>query len=158
LLIAGRDTGVLMDRITELGINENVKLLGQIPPPFMEEGEDLLAAIYTQSNVFVSSSMASGAEGLSLALLDAMRARLPVVATDISGNNDVIKNGVNGYLVKPGDEERMAAMIIEILKDRGRQDSFGQASRVEANRYSWENITKEYLSVYEKLIEERKSS
>ncbi len=153
LLIAGRDTDVLMDRINSHGISANVKLLGQIIPPFMQESEDLLAAIYTQSNLYISSSMASGAEGLSLALMDGMGARLPIVATDISGNNDVVRHDGNGYLVRPGDDLDMANMIIKLLSDAETREKFGAASRETAAVYSWENITKRYIEVYRELID-----
>jgi len=153
LLIAGKETEVLNERINQLGIQDNVKLLGQIIPPFMEEGEDLLAAIYKQSNLYVSASMASGAEGLSLALLDAMGARLPIIATDISGNNDVVNNGVNGYLIKPADKDEMSGMIVNLLKDKEKMEEFGRSSRVIASEYSWENITRKYIALYQKLIE-----
>jgi len=153
LLIAGRGTDVLRKRISDHGIDEKVKLLGQIPPPFMEEGEDLLAATYTQSSLYVSSSMASGAEGLSLALLDAMGAQLPIVATDISGNNDVVSDSTNGYLVKPGDDVDMANMIIKLLKDTDSLEKYGIASRKIATTYSWENITKRYIEIYRKQMD-----
>jgi len=155
LMIAGRGTEVLLDQIRALGIEDKIKLLGQIPPPFMEKGEDLLAAVYTQSDIYVSASMASGAEGLSLALLDAMGARLPIVATDISGNNDVVEEGVNGYLVTPGTKEGITEKVLCLLKDKSMMVQYGHASRTIAADYSWENITKKYISVYRQIIEKK---
>ncbi len=62
---------------------------------------DWLAALYRASELYVLASVDEAAEGLSLAMLEGMAARLPVVATSISGNRDIIRDGVNGMLVAP---------------------------------------------------------
>lgn len=151
LLIVGRDTEVLNDQINLLGLHDNVRLLGQIQPPFFCDDKDMLASLYRQSDIYVNASIATGAEGLSLALLDAMGAGLPVIATNISGNKDVIIKGVNGYLVEPENRESMANLIISVLRDREKANQLGAASRKLAEQYSWEHITKQYLDLYLKL-------
>jgi len=155
LLIAGINTDVLNGQILQLGLQNNVILAGQIQPPFVSGKADLLASIYKQSDVFFNASMASGAEGLSLALLDAMGARLPVIATNISGNKDVVIDEKNGYLVEPGDHVNMAEMAIKLLSNQSKIEQFGNESRNIAEQYSWERITKRYLDVYLELIKSK---
>jgi len=156
LLIAGINTEILQNQVSQLGLQDNVILAGQIQPPFVSGEADLLASIYKQSSIFFNASMASGAEGLSLALLDAMGARLPIIATNISGNKDVVVDGKNGYLVEPGDHERMADRAILLLSNQNMMEEFGIRSRNIAEQYSWERITKRYLDVYMELIESKK--
>jgi glycosyltransferase involved in cell wall biosynthesis len=113
---------------------------------------DLLAAIYLQSDVYASASINEGAEGLSLALLDAASAGLPIVATDISGNRDLVENGKNGYLVPPADHESLAQAIIKILSDEQASKNFGKRNRIASNEYSWRKVAAKYSDVYKEAI------
>ncbi|MEO8509639.1 MAG: glycosyltransferase [Chloroflexota bacterium] len=113
--------GPLRDEILALveaiGIASHVHLVGNRP-----DVADLLAA----SDLFVLPSLW---EGLPMALLEAMAARLPVVATSVSGSRDVIVDGESGRLVPPGDPARLVAAIIEILGDPARAQRLGTAAR-----------------------------
>ena len=164
LLIAGRSDDILKKSVQNLKLHKNVVLTGPIQFPTsallsvkrssqqQADQIDLLAAIYLQSDVYVSASMNEGAEGLSLALLDAAAAGLPIVATDISGNRDIVEDGKNGYLVPPADHESLAQAIIKILTDRQISNSFGEKNRIASEKYSWRKIAGKYLDVYKEAI------
>ncbi|HPP12062.1 MAG TPA: glycosyltransferase family 4 protein, partial [bacterium] len=95
------------------------------------------------------------AEGLSNALLEAMACGLPVVATKVSGTVDVIEEGVNGFLVEPGNPEALAEAMAGILKDEGLAYRMGQANRKKIlEKYSLDKIVDEYLSLYKRLMAE----
>jgi len=90
-------------RRAALRLGETVVFLGN-----RSDIADLLAL----SDVFVFSSVS---EGISLALLEAMAAGKPVVATSIPGNKEVLRHGENAYLVPPGDPDALARGIAHLL-------------------------------------------
>ena len=72
---------------------------------------------------------ASAKEGLPLALLEAMGAGLAVVATDVPGHRDVVRDGETGLLVPAGDVKALAAAIATLIDDPDRRRRMGQAGR-----------------------------
>jgi glycosyltransferase involved in cell wall biosynthesis len=161
LVIVGRETDQLMPLVGSLGIADHVRLTGGIPFPLAslsheadgsKQSDDRLAALYKNSEVYVSASIGEGAEGLSLALLDAMAAGLPVVATHISGNKDIVKDKESGFLVLPSDSKSLAEAIISVLND-GRLKSSMQAESFRlVQSYHWSEIAKKYLETYKEAI------
>lgn len=92
-------------------------------------------------------------ESFGLAALEAMACEVPVVATNVGGVPEVVTDGVDGYLVSPGDVEAAAARAIEILRrpDRGR--TMGQQARQNAmKRYCASKIIPQYEAFYQKVL------
>lgn len=79
-----------------------------------------------QFDVFVLASLW---EGLPLSLLEAIRAEVPIVATDVDGNRDVIENEVTGLLVPPKDSKALANAIIRIAQTPSLREKFIPAAR-----------------------------
>lgn len=77
-----------------------------------------LADIYRAIDIFVMPSMW---EGLSLAMLEAMAAGLPMIATDVGGARDVLGEGLRGMLAPAGDAEALAMAMRDLLIDTGRR-------------------------------------
>jgi glycosyltransferase involved in cell wall biosynthesis len=100
-----------------LGIEEVVKFLGTRRD---------LSLLFRAMDVFVQPSLW---EGLPLALLKAMGAGLPAVATQVSGVEGVIQDGFNGRLVPPGDSQALAAAIMELARQPELRDQMGEAAR-----------------------------
>jgi len=71
----------------------------------------------------------SHSEGMSNALLEAMAMALPVVATRVGGNPDVVRDGETGRLVAPRDAADLARVLVELVKDAKARDSLGRAAR-----------------------------
>jgi glycosyltransferase involved in cell wall biosynthesis len=84
-----------------------------------------------QATVFVQSSLS---EGISLTLLEAMAAGLPVVATDVGGTAEVVQKGTTGVLVEPENVDALAAAVIRLLTDRAQLVSMSRAARERAER------------------------
>jgi len=87
-------------------------------------------------------------EGMPNALMEAMAARLPVVATAVDGITELIKDGVNGWLVPPGDAAALAAALRRILDDTPGSEKMGmQARRTAIEGYSLERMTEAYEKI-----------
>ena len=93
--------------------------------------------------------LASEIEGLSRSILEAMAAGLPIVATDVGGNKELVLNNQNGLLVPAGDASALADALQTILHDSNKQKQFGQTSKQLAQKnFSLENMTKQYQELY----------
>ena len=84
------------------------------------------ARVYPAIDLYVAPS---AKEGLPLALLEAMGAGLAVVATDVPGHRDVVRDGETGLLVPAGDVKALAAAIATLIDDPDRRRRMGQAGR-----------------------------
>lgn len=67
-------------------------------------------------------------DAMPMAILDAMGCGLPIVSTDVGGIPKIVRQGINGYLYKPGDSKSMACAIIEYLTDDEKRLKAGQES------------------------------
>jgi len=95
----------------------------------------------------------SRAEGSSNTILEAMATGLPVVATRIGGNADLIESGMTGTLVAPGDTEAMARAILAYAIDRaGARRHAKAARRVVESRFSVDRMVSDYASLYRRAL------
>jgi 2-deoxystreptamine N-acetyl-D-glucosaminyltransferase/2-deoxystreptamine glucosyltransferase len=90
-------------------------------------------------------------EDLSSALIEAMAAGLPVVATRVGGTADLVRHGVNGLLVAPRDPAELAAAIGQILADPAAAARMSAAARNTATAYSWPDLARRVLEVYQSV-------
>ena len=92
-------------------------------------------------------------EGISNTILEAMSSGLPVVATKVGGNIELVKEGCTGKLVPPGALETMAEAISVYYRSPELLDSHGKAARKQIeSRFSMEAMTNGYLEVYDKVL------
>lgn len=163
LVVVGNGTEALTPLIMGLGLQEKVVLTGGISPSrsilaagSLRPGEtaepDYLAEVLGASDLYVSAGIQNNAEGLSLAVLEGMASGLPVVATAISGNTDVVVEGENGYLVAPADEAVLAEGILRVLMSPD-HDRLRIRARETAERYAWINVAQQYVQGYREAIE-----
>jgi glycosyltransferase involved in cell wall biosynthesis len=107
LFVGRTDVNKLRNFCEKKGISNHVKILGYIE-------NDSMMEIMATADIYV---LPSYAEGLPIAMLEAMAAGLPVVSTPVGSIPEVIEEGVNGFLVKPGDHNALAARIIELTRN-----------------------------------------
>lgn len=94
----------------------------------------------------------SHAEGLSNALLEALAAGVPVIASDIAGTRDVIRHETTGLLVPPGDEAALAAAIDRLLEAPDLAAHLAEAGRtLVAARYGIEAVAAQIHGLYERI-------
>lgn len=105
----GDQLGELTNLAIKLGIEKNVKFLGQIP------WGDRLFSIMRECDALV---LPSRTEGLGLVLIEAMSQRVPVVASAVGGIPEVLKDGVSGLLVPSNSVHDLASALTKVLSDR----------------------------------------
>jgi len=125
----------------ELGLGNHVEFLG--------ERSDV-PALLRESGFFVTSSRT---EGIPLTLLEAMAVGLPIVATRVGGNPEIVVDGGNGRLVPSGSPERLALAMRELLNDVDTWPAMGQLGRQLVDQhFNVRNVTKQYEDLYRELL------
>jgi glycosyltransferase involved in cell wall biosynthesis len=141
--------GTITARSRDLGISHSVLLLGQIP-----DTRPLLA----RCDVF---ALTSRWEGMPNALLEAMACRRPVVATRVGGCEEVVEEGVNGYLVPPRHARALADRLLELLRDPAKATAMGEAGRrTIEQRYTLRQTLDGWRAIYDRasaVISKRRS-
>lgn len=144
LILVGRGDleASLKDQTKQLGIEEQVQFLG-----VRQDIPKLLAIM----SIFVMPSLS---EGLSLALLEAMVAGRPVVATRVGGNAELVLNGETGLLVESKDSDALAAAICTLLGNRTMREEFGRKAVTRAQeQFSARQMADNYRTLYNNLLE-----
>jgi glycosyltransferase involved in cell wall biosynthesis len=124
----------------ELGLGSAVELTGHV---------DSVWPYLARSHLLV---LPSHHETLGIAALEAMAAGLPVVATAVGGVPELVRPGVTGELVAPGDVAAMAAAVGGLLASPERAGSMGAAGRVAAAGHTCEATVGRYLDLYAELL------
>lgn len=106
-----------------------------------------LVGVMKSSDLFV---MSSDSEGICSVLIQARRAGLPIVATDVDGIPEVVEDGVQGVLVSPRDPARFAAAIVETLAPPQLAHFRGEAP-LNMDRFSTEHMVESYRRLYDDL-------
>ena len=102
------------------------------------------------ADIFV---LPSRSEGFSNAIIEAMAASLPVVATNVGGNSEAVKDGFTGFLVPPDDPAALAAAISRLLSDQSQAKAMGAAGKaIVAENFTTEVMMTRIASAYEKLL------
>ncbi|MCS3904323.1 glycosyltransferase involved in cell wall biosynthesis [Methylohalomonas lacus] len=132
----------LQEKAARLNIEDNVLFAG-----YLKDAGRCLHFF----NVFVISSLS---EGLPIALLEAMRASVPVVATRVGGIPEVLANGKSGILVLPGNAQKLAEAIAQIKQDPKQAALLAQeAENRVKDHYSSETMAQNYLNIYKQLYQ-----
>ncbi len=128
--------------IGELGLTERVRLLGEVHD---------VPKVLGRAGLFVLPSLT---EGISLTILEAMASGLPVVATRVGGNPEVVEEGKTGLLVPPGDPQALAGAMLRLWNDPALRLQFGQAGRLRVEEHFDIRGT---VAKYEKLYEGKRA-
>ena len=125
-----------------LGLARNARFTGLVT------GEELCAA-YACAEVFVSPS---DSETFGLTFIEAMSFGIPAVGVDKLGPREIIRNGVNGFLVKPGDSAAMAKKIDLLLSDQKLRERLGAKAKATARKFSIEKSAEITLMLYREVV------
>ena len=141
LLGRGKEEQALREKARAMGIERFVVFAG-----YQKD-------IHRYYAVMDVSVLTSFSEGLSITMLESMRSGIPVVATRVGGNPEVVVEGVTGYLVPPGDVPAFAAQTVKLLLDRDLRKRMGEEGRRHVLRhFLLRDVASRYLEIYEGLL------
>jgi glycosyltransferase involved in cell wall biosynthesis len=94
-----------------------------------------------------------GGEGVPKALIEAAASGRAIVATDVPGCRDIVRNGTNGLLVRPKDPAALAEAIAQLLNDAPLRAEMGRCGReIAVNEFSEEKVIQQTLALYRQLL------
>ena len=132
--------------VEELGLSGRVRFLGRLAP----EG------VWSALGRFAVSVLSSESEGMPNAVLEAMLAGRPVVATRVPGMDEVVREGVTGYLVPPRDAAALASAVTRLLKDPAAAVRMGAAGRRHVlDAHGPDRMVDEFVRLWRELGAER---
>ncbi|WP_100656475.1 glycosyltransferase family 4 protein [Alteromonas flava] len=100
-------------------------------------------------NSFDALIVTSETEGLSLAILEAMSNKLPVIASNVGGNPELVRDNVNGFLYDYGDTQKLSELLLVLLKDTKLIKVLGNAGfQKYADQFSMDKCAKQYFDIY----------
>jgi glycosyltransferase involved in cell wall biosynthesis len=133
----------LKRRIAELHIDDNVILHGFVE---REKVVELLSSV----RAFVHPSRS---EGFPHVRLEAMASGCPVIATNVTGTSEMIRDGTDGLVVPTGECEPLAAAMIELLDDPAKAQSMGENALHHAKEnYDWNDIADRFIEIYQEIV------
>jgi len=127
--------------VKEAKLEENFIFAGHLP-------ETHLLKLYRYASVFVLPSLM---ETLPLVLLEAMAAKLPIVASRVGGIPDLITPS-DGILTPPGDAAELSSSLLYLLNNDNVRTKLRENAGRKAKNYSWDKIAQRTLSLYEELL------
>jgi glycosyltransferase involved in cell wall biosynthesis len=142
LIGAGPDENKNKAMARELGLFERVRFLG-----YRTDVPDLMAK--ADINVLISNW-----EGLPRSIIEAMRAELPTVASDVGGNRELVADDRTGYLAPRGDADAVAHRLASLIADRRKRQVFGaNARRCFEQGFTFAAMFDKTMAVYRRIVE-----
>ena len=126
---------------TQLGLSPNVRFTGLLEEP------DLIEFLNT-TDIYIHATYG---ETMSTAIMQAMACRLPIIASDVKGVQNMISHGTNGLLVEVENIEAMADAMMNVVKDRQLRQRIAQSAYVKAEQeYSHRVMSKRYMDLVQR--------
>lgn len=130
----------LRAKAEELGVRDRVKLLG-----FRKD----IAELHKAADIFVFPSLQ---EGLPVAVMEAMASGLPIVASKIRGNEDLISNNQGGYLVNPMDSEQVAKAIEKMIQNPKKREKMEKRNLEIIAKYGQETVLQKMDEFFDEIV------
>lgn len=135
---SGPEEENLRRKVTERGLEARVRLLGAV-------SHEELMAYFAASDIFVLNS---GYEGLSHTLIEAMAAGLPVIATHVGGNPEVVTDGAEGILIPYNNKEKLRDAVRALGRDAAMREAMGTVARGRAAQFTKQKMIQETVAVF----------
>jgi phosphatidylinositol alpha-mannosyltransferase len=140
LTLVGASSGEVAHMILD---DRGVRALGKV-------SEERKLAELERADVLCAPSL--GGESFGMVLTEAFAASTPVLASDIPGYRDVVRDGLDGQLVPAGDALALAESLRLLALDHARRARMASAARERAERFAWPHVAAEVLDSYEQAI------
>jgi glycosyltransferase involved in cell wall biosynthesis len=138
----GTEKHELEKLVIEFGLSDCVSFVGKV-------SNHKISQYMIESDIFVLPSLS---EGFGIVLLEAMASGLPIIASNVGGIPSLIQNGVNGFLVEPGNPEKIAEKILFLFNDRETMIKISEGNKKAVEKYDWEKIAVQLEDIYLKCI------
>lgn len=133
----------LKEKVNDLNLQSRIRFLGRV-------NRDTIITLYQNATIFAFPSYY---EGLPGSLLEAMACKLPIVATEVPGNIELIEHNKNGILIPPKNGASLAKEILYLLDDPGKREKFGEnARKTIEDKFTWDAVSDRILSCYYSLL------
>lgn len=130
----------LHEAAVQLGLGDRIEWRG-----WMDRRD--LAAVYRQANIFINPSLY---EGMPNTVMEAMASGLPVIASNVAGNSDLIDHDRNGLLFELDAPGALSHAIIALAQDDSLRETFSSRARqLVLDRYSWSTTAQQHLQLFE---------
>jgi glycosyltransferase involved in cell wall biosynthesis len=110
---------------------------------------------YQSADVFV---LTSESEGMPAVTLEAMSCGLPIVTTNVPGNQEIVRDGENGFLINVGDTEALAKSLARLIEGRELRQRMGERSRQLMQPYEWREIMRQYAGIMQEIVHPNSSA
>jgi len=140
----GSERSVLESLAKDLKINDRTSFLGYIPTPAVYHE-------FAEAEIFCGLSRS---EALGNVFLEAQAARCAVVATNVGGIPDIVKDRSTGLLVPPDDAKAACEALEKCLIDKSFAMKIAAAGKFHAQEYDWRGVAEKYAEVYEEVLGE----
>lgn len=138
--------GIVRERAEKLGISDKVQFSGAC---------DDVPSRLAKAQIFI---LTSKWEGFPRSILEAMRAGLPVIASEVGGVKEAVIDGVTGYIIPRRDKEELKKRLKELLLDSHKRIKFGLAGRKRYEEFfTFERMAKQTMEVYQEVIGQKSS-
>lgn len=138
----------LQSQINDQGLSDCVSLLGA-------KNITEILELYQSSDIFALPCVIANSgdrDGMPNALLEAMAMQLPVITTPVTGNSELIKDGINGLIVPEGDSHALSAAMEKLLIDPSLRKSIGiQGRQTIINEFDIHSTAPQMLSIFQEL-------
>lgn len=138
----GEDREDLENLVKELNIEKYVQFIGKVP-------NDKIPEYLKASDVFVLPSLS---ESFGIVNLEAMASGLPIVATNVGGLPEIVKDGENGFLVEQKNPEKIAEKALFLLEHDDLREKISKKNREKAKGYSWETAVERLEEIYLNIL------
>lgn len=127
---------------SELGILSQIRFWGRLDNAEMSR-------LFAETDVYCLPSV--WPENQPVSITEAMACGIPVIASDLGGNRELVRHGINGFLFCPGDDQDLAEKIRTLMDDESLRKSFGDAGKEMISRYDISNQASELLNIYRSI-------
>jgi len=139
----GPDRPKIEQHCRDCGICDSITFIGNLP---------LVEEVLVGADLFL---LPSETESFGLAALEALACEVPVIATEVGGLPEVVREGENGFLLPVGDIDGMAAAALTLLEDDEMRLRFGKAGRRWAvERFDEASVVRQYRRIYHRVLED----
>jgi len=139
----GEEKKKLQNVVKKIGLSNTITFMGEIP-------NRKVSKYMTASDILVLPSLS---EGFPNVILEAMASGIPIVATGVGGVPEIMEDGVNGFLVEPGDPTQIAQKVLFLLNNKKTMKMISDNNKKLVNQfYNWKKITLQLENVYLKCL------